>query len=71
MWVVALYSLSKTSLKAVFHYNKNVKPSILLGYVGHIKETYNKKNICWHVFNYDQHKWKICGDLKIVLVIGF
>ena len=61
--------LSKLSLKAVLLYNKNMLPSIPVGYAAHMKETYeNMKNLL-QCINYKQYCWQLCGDFKVIAIL--
>ena len=59
---------SKTSLKAVLLSKKGL-PSLPLAYATHLKETYETMKQLLHCINYDQHKWQICSDLKVVALL--
>lgn len=64
-------SSSKTSLKGVLLHNGNNKPSVLVGYAPHMKETYENIKHMLQSIKYGEHQWEICGDLKVVgLVMG-
>ena len=59
-------NLSKLSLKAVLLHNKNILPSIPVGYAAHMKETYeNMKNLL-QCINYKQYRWQLYGDFKVI-----
>ena len=61
--------LSKLSLKAVLLHNKNMLPSIPVGYAAHMKETYeNIKNLL-QCINYEQYCWQLCGDFKVIAIL--
>ena len=60
------------SLKADLLYNGNSFPSIPIWHSVQTKETHNSMDHLLSVVNYKEHKWMICGDLKVVgLVLGF
>ena len=60
---------SKLSLKAVLLHNKNMLPSIPVGYAAHMKETYeNMKNLL-QCINYEQYCWQLCGDFKVIAIL--
>ena len=62
---------SKTSLKAVLLHNGNTKPSIPLAHAVGMKETYDSMKRILELIHYENYKWKICGDLKVIsLVLG-
>lgn len=56
---------SKYSLKAALLHNGNNKPSIPIAHAVQTKECYEtmRKILCF--IKYNDHKWKICGDLKV------
>ncbi|ESO05353.1 hypothetical protein HELRODRAFT_171733 [Helobdella robusta] len=60
---------SKLSLKAVLLHNGNHFPSVPIGHAAHMKETYLNMKTLLNPINYNEHKWKICGDLKVFLKI--
>lgn len=60
---------SKESLKAVLLHNVNLQPSVPICYGRDIAENYdNMKNILG-LIHYEEHKWKICCDLKVVALL--
>ena len=62
---------SKKSLKVVLLHNGNKFPSVPIAYSRNTKETYEKLNQILKLLQYNQHKWKICSDLKVVgLLMG-
>ena len=62
---------SKTSLKAMFLHNGNIKPSIPVGYSILRKETYDTMKILLDILEYPRYNWKICSDLKVLsLLLG-
>ena len=64
-----LIDSSKLSLKAVLLHNKNMLPSIPVGYAAHMKETYeNMKNLL-QCINYEQYCWQLCGDFKVIAIL--
>ncbi|ESN93095.1 hypothetical protein HELRODRAFT_165255 [Helobdella robusta] len=60
---------SKLSLKAVLLHNGNHLPSVPIGHAAHKKETYRNMKILLNSINYNEHKWKICGDLKVIAIL--
>ena len=60
---------SKLSLKAVLLHNGNRLRSIPVGHAVHMKETYANMTALLESIKYAEHKWKICGDLKIIAVL--
>ena len=66
---------NKTSLKAVLLRNGNQKPSVPVAYSKKTKETFKRSyESMKHLLaciRYHDHKWHICGDLKVVgLLLG-
>ena len=59
------------SLKAVLLNNGNNYPSIPIVYGTNVKESYDNIKKILELISYQNHKWKLCADLKIVgLVMG-
>jgi hypothetical protein len=62
---------SKASLKAVLLFNGNTKPSVPVAHATGMKETYEAMETLLNVIHYEEHKWSICGDLKVIgLLLG-
>lgn len=61
---------SKRSLKAVLLHKLNTKPSIPIAYSTDTKETYAKMKHILEKVRYDDHKWRICCDLKVVAMLS-
>jgi hypothetical protein len=62
---------SKRSLKAVLLHNGNVLSSIPIAHSVEMTETHDNMKILLELIKYDEHKWQICGDLKIIsLLLG-
>ena len=62
---------SNVSLKAVLLHNGNEKPSIPVGHVVGLKETYEAMELILKGIHYSVYKWNICGDLKVIsLLLG-
>lgn len=57
---------SKESLKAVLLHNGNKQPSVPICYGRAIPETYDTMKQILQLIKRDEHKWKICCDLKVV-----
>ena len=68
-WRVFIDS-SKLSLKAVLLHTGNCLPSVPIGHAVHMKETYINMKVRLNSINYNEHKWKICGDLIIAILLG-
>jgi len=61
----------KVSLKVVLLQNGNKFPSIPLAHAAKMKESYESMKLLLGKFKYDEFKWKLRGDLKVVaLVLG-
>lgn len=60
---------SKTSLKVVLLHNGNKHWSIPVGHSVHMKEDYDNLVIILGKIQYKDHKWAVCGDLKIISMI--
>ena len=62
---------SKRSLKAVLLNNGNKFASIPVGHSVELKESLKSMECLLSALNYQEHKWLICGDLKVVgLILG-
>lgn len=60
---------SKTSLKAVLLHNSNKYASIPIAHSVHLKESYENVKTILEAIKYEQHKWEVCGDLKIISML--
>ncbi|KAL4720940.1 hypothetical protein ACJJTC_015404 [Scirpophaga incertulas] len=60
---------SKSSLKAVLLHNGNIKPSIPVAYSVSMKETYDNLGAVLRAIKYEDFKWQICGDLKVIAIL--
>ena len=60
---------SKRSLKAVLLYNSNTVASLPIAQSVTMKETYDNLKTMLVSVKYDDHKWLICGDLKVIAII--
>ena len=61
--------LSKVSLKVVLIHNRKRFPSIPLAHPANMKESYENMKLLLGKINYDKFKWKLCGDLKVVVLL--
>jgi hypothetical protein len=50
----------------VLLHNGNRFPSVPLAHAANIKEIYESIKILLGKIKYDEFKWKLCGDLKVV-----
>jgi len=57
---------SKVSLKVVLHRNGNEFSSVPLAHAANTKENYEDMKLLLGNIKYDEFKWKLCGDLKVV-----
>jgi hypothetical protein len=60
---------SKRSLKAVLLHNGNQLASLPLAHSISMKETYDNMRILLSALNYNEHRWLICGDLKVIAIL--
>jgi hypothetical protein len=60
---------SKRSLKAVLLHNGNELASLPLAHSVHLKETYDDMKHLLNAIKYNDHKWLVCGDLKMVAIL--
>lgn len=60
---------SKSSLKAVLLHITNSKNSVPIALSTNTKETYSSLKKILQLVKYDDHKWKICADLKVVALL--
>lgn len=67
-WRIFLDS-SKSALKVVLLHNGNKQPSVPIAYSKTMKETYDDMKIVLEKIRYQQYKWKICADLKMVAIL--
>ncbi|XP_039304135.1 uncharacterized protein LOC120357539 [Solenopsis invicta] len=62
---------SKYSLKAALLHIGNKKPSIPIAHAVQTKECYDTMRTILAKIKYNEHQWKICGDLKVIgLLVG-
>ena len=60
---------SKVSLKAVLLHNGNKFPSVPLAHAANMKESYDNMKLLLRKIKYEDFKWNICGDLKVVALL--
>jgi len=60
---------SKVSLKVVLLHNKNRLPSVPLAHAGNMKEGYESMKLLLGKIEYDEFKWNLRGDLKVVALL--
>jgi len=57
------------SLKVVLLQNGNKFPSVSLAHAANMKENYESMKLLLGKIKYDEFKWKLCGDLKVVALL--
>jgi len=57
---------SKVSLKLLLLHNGNKFPSFSSAHAANMKESYESMKLLLGKINYDEFKWKLCCDLKVV-----
>ncbi|KYM93378.1 hypothetical protein ALC62_16020 [Cyphomyrmex costatus] len=60
---------SKRSIKAVLLHNTNVYAPIPIAHSTVMQEKYVNMEVLLEKIGYEQHKWQICGDLKIITIL--
>ena len=60
---------SKRSLKAVLLHNGNELVSLPVAHSVRMKETYAVMQMLMTAHHYNDHKWLICGDLKMIAIL--
>lgn len=60
---------SKRSIKAVLLHNTNVYAPIPIAHSTVMKEKYENVEILLNKIGYEQHRWQICGDFKIITML--
>jgi hypothetical protein len=65
------FDSSKVKLKVELLHNGNRFPSVPLVHPAKMKESYESIKLLLEKIKYDEFKWKLCGDLKVMeLVLG-
>ena len=59
----------KASLKCVLLHNGNRYASISISHSVHLKETHTNMKMVLTKTKYDEHKWMVCGDLKVLSML--
>jgi len=65
LWRLFIVSL-KVNLKVVLLHNRNKFPSVPLAHAANMTESYESMKQLLGKIKYDEFKWKLCGDLKVV-----
>jgi len=60
---------SKVSLKVVLLHNGNRFPSVPLAHAANTKESYESTKLLLGKIRYDEFKWKLTGDFKVVALL--
>ena len=60
---------SEVSFKVVLLHNRNKFPSVPLAHAANMKESYESMKLLLGKIKYDEFKWKLCGDLKVVALL--
>jgi len=60
---------SKVSLKLLLLRNGNGLLSVPLAHAANMKESYERTKLLLGKIKYDEFKWKLCGDLKVVALL--
>jgi hypothetical protein len=61
--------LSKVSLKMVLLHNRNGLSSVPLAHAANMKESYESMKLLLGKIKYDESKWKLCGDLRVMALL--
>ena len=61
---------STESLKAVLLHNGNLKPTIPIAYSTKHKENYEAMRLLLHLIKYEEFKWNVVGDFKIIAILS-
>ncbi|GBN48915.1 hypothetical protein AVEN_150706-1 [Araneus ventricosus] len=64
-----LIDSSETSLKAVLLHNGNSFASLPFGHSAHLAENYNDLSMILEKINYQEYRWMICGDFKMLTML--
>ena len=60
---------SKVSLRLVLLHNGKKIPSVPLAHAANMKESYESMKLLLEEIKYDEFKWKLCCDLKVVVLL--
>ena len=60
---------SKVRLKVVLLHNGNRFRSVPLAHAANMKQSYESMKLLLGKFKYDEFKWKLCGDLKVLSLL--
>jgi len=68
MWCLLIDS-SKVRLKVILLHYGNRFPSVPLAHAVNMKEIYESMKLLLGKIKFDEFKWKLCGDLKVVALL--
>ena len=68
LWCLFIDS-SKVSLMVVLPHNGNRFPSVPLVHAANLKESFERMKLLLGKIKYDEFKWKLYGDLKVVALL--
>jgi hypothetical protein len=60
---------SKVSWKVVLLHNGNSFPAVPLAHAASMKESYESSKLLLGEIKYDEFKWKLRGDIKVVALL--
>ena len=60
---------SEVSFKLVLLHNGNIFPSFRLAHADNKEEMYESMRLLLGKIKYDEFKWNLCGDLKVVALL--
>ena len=60
---------SKKSLQAILLHNGNIKPFVPIAHSVHLKKSYESIKTLHDAIQYNENKWYLCGDLKIIIIL--
>jgi len=60
---------SKVSVKVVPLYNGNRFTTVPLVHAANMRESYKSMKLLLGKIKYDEFKWKLCGDLKVMALL--
>jgi len=63
------FDSSKEIFKLVLLHNGNIFPSVPLAHAANMKESYESVTLLLGKIKYDEFKWKLCDDLKVVALL--
>ena len=67
-WRLFIDSFTR-SLKTVLLHNTKAYVSIQIAYITKFKKVYSNMKIILEKIKYEQHKWQICGDFKVLSML--